>query len=148
MLKQDFTQTIVVDQTPEEALDAIKNIRGWWSENIEGHTDKVGDVFFYRYEDAHHCTIKLVELVPNQKVAWLVLDNYFNFTKDKSEWTGTKLMFDLAKKGDKTEIRFTHKGLVPDYECFDVCSTAWGTYITASLRSLIATGKGNPNPKE
>lgn len=43
MKSQNFTTTISVDQTPEEAFAAIKNIRGWWSENIEGSTDKLGD---------------------------------------------------------------------------------------------------------
>ena len=45
-------------------------------------------------------------------------------------------------------IHFTHEGLVPAYECYTVCSDAWGSYIRGSLKSLIATGKGSPNPKE
>jgi hypothetical protein len=47
-----------------------------------------------------------------------------------------------------TQIRFTHVGLVPDYECYDLCRDAWGTYIRDSLRSLIQTGKGRPSPDE
>ncbi len=92
--------------------------------------------------------MKLIELIPDKKVVWLVLDNYFDFTKDKSEWKGTKVVFEVSKKGDKTEIHFAHLGLVPEYECFDVCSNAWGSYINGSLRSLITTGKGHPNQKE
>jgi hypothetical protein len=57
-------------------------------------------------------------------------------------------VFDIAKKGEKTEIHFIHEGLVPDYECYNVCSDAWGSYIRGSLKSLIATGKGSPNQKE
>jgi hypothetical protein len=76
------------------------------------------------------------------------VDNYFNFTEDKTEWTNTKVMFEISTRGNKTEIRFTHQGLVPAYECFDVCSNAWGSYVNGSLRNLIATGKGKPNPKE
>ena len=52
------------------------------------------------------------------------------------------------EKGDKTEFRFTHVGLVPAIECYGDCSGAWGFYINDSLRSLITTGKGQPNPKE
>jgi hypothetical protein len=33
------------------------------------------------------------------------------------------------------------------YECFDICSNAWTTYIQKSLRDLITTGKGKPNGK-
>jgi NAD(P)-dependent dehydrogenase (short-subunit alcohol dehydrogenase family) len=86
--------------------------------------------------------------MPDKKVVWLVLDNYFNFTEDKSEWKGTKITFEVAKKDDTTQVRFSHLGLVPEYECYDVCSNAWGSYVSGSLRSLITTGGGRPNPKE
>jgi hypothetical protein len=148
MNNQDFSAAISVEKTPEEAFDAINHVRGWWSENIEGGTEKLGDEFTYRYKDVHICKIKIAELIPGKKVVWHVLDNHFNFTKDKNEWKGTDVIFEVSKKGDKTEVRFTHRGLVPEYECFDVCSNAWGSYINGSLRSLIETGKGRPNPKE
>jgi Activator of Hsp90 ATPase homolog 1-like protein len=144
----NFTTSISVAQRPQVAFNAINNVRGWWSEEIDGSTDKLGDEFTYRYGDAHRCRMKLVEVIPDQKVVWLVLDNYFNFTADKSEWKGTKIVFEISDKGEKTEVRFTHQGLVPDYECFDVCSNAWGAYINGSLRSLIATGSGRPNHKQ
>jgi len=148
MNHQDFTTTVSVGQTPAETFNAINNVRGWWSEEIEGSTDTLGDEFTYRYKDVHYCKLKLIEVSPDKKVVWLVLDNYFNFTEDKSEWKGTKINFEVSKKGDKTEVRFTHLGLVPEYECYGVCSNAWGSYISGSLRSLITTGKGRPNPKE
>lgn len=147
MKDQDFTASFTVDKTPEEAFRGIKNIGAWWSEEIEGHTDAAGDVFEYRYKDLHRCTMRMTEAVPGKRVAWLVTDNHFSFTADETEWTGTKLVFDIARKGGKTEVCFTHLGLVPDYECFEICSEAWGTYINGSLKSLIATGKGHPNPK-
>lgn len=148
MDNQDFTTAIIVDQTPEQAFNAINNVRGWWSENIEGSTDKPDSNFFYHYKDVHLCNIKIVELVPAQKVVWLVTDNYFSFTKDKSEWKGTKIIFSIAKKEGKTEIRFTYHGLVPQYECYKVCNDAWTNYIKNSLFGLITTGKGQPSSKE
>jgi hypothetical protein len=148
MNDQNYTTTFTVDQTPEEAFAAINNVRGWWSEEIEGSTDKLGDEFTYHFADVHRCKMKLTEAIPGKKVVWLVLDNYFNFTEDKSEWKGTEITFEISKKGDKTEIHFTHLGLVPEYECFDICSNAWGTYINGSLRSLITTGKGQPNSSQ
>ena len=148
MSNKDFTAAISVDRTQEEAFNAINNVRGWWSENIEGNTGKLGAEFTCRYQDVHFCKIMVAELIPASKVSWHVLDNRFNFTKDRNEWTGTDIVFEISRNGNKTEIRFTHRGLVPEYECFDVCSNAWGSYINGSLRSLIATGKGNPNKKE
>jgi activator of Hsp90 ATPase-like protein len=148
MSDRNFTAAISVDQTPEEAFNAINNVRGWRLENIEGSTDKLGAEFSCRYQDAHFFKIKITELVPGKRIAWHVLDNRFNFTKDKNEWKGTDIIFEISKIGNKTEVRFTHRGLIPEYECFDVCSSAWGSYINGSLRSLIATGRGKPNQKE
>jgi hypothetical protein len=145
MSDQSFTTTFSVDQTPKEAFDAINNVRGWWSEDVDGGTGRLGDQFTYRYEDVHHCTIRVTEAIPHRKVSWLVVDNYFDFIEDKTEWKGTTIGFEISARGDQTEIRFTHRGLVPEYECFDVCSNAWGFYINGSLRSLITTGKGQPN---
>lgn len=148
MGNQDFTTTISVDQTPPEVFSAINNVRGWWSENIEGSIDRLGAEFTYRYKDVHFCEMKITEFIPGKRVVWHVLDNYFDFTNDKREWKDTDITFEVSKEGNKMQIRFTHRGLVPEYECFDVCSNAWGSYINGSLRSLINTGTGKPNPKE
>jgi hypothetical protein len=148
MKNESYTRTFTVDKSPKEVFAAINHVRGWWSENIEGSTTNLGDEWTYRYKDAHRCTMKVTEMVPNKKVVWHVLDNYFNFTQDKTEWKGTDVVFEIARKGDKTEVNFTHVGLVPAYECYNVCSDAWGSYISGSLRSLITTGKGKPNTKE
>ena len=165
-MDQNYTTSITVDQSPEEAFAAINNVRGWWSQAIEGDTDKLGAEFKYRaadkhratFEDTselkyqtgdlHRATFKITEFVPNKKVVWHVLDNYFNFVQDTREWVGTDVVFEIGRKDDKTQVTFTHVGLVPEHECYGVCSDAWGSYITGSLRDLITTGKGQPNPAE
>jgi hypothetical protein len=148
MENHDFTTTISVNQTQEEVYNAVNNVRGWWSQEIEGRTDKLNGEFTYHYKDVHSSKMKLIELIPGKKIAWLVLENHFNFTKDASEWRGTTITFNISKKGAKTHLRLTHQGLVPEYECFDICSNAWTDYMRNSLMSLITSGKGKPNPKE
>jgi Activator of Hsp90 ATPase homolog 1-like protein len=145
---QNLTHSFTVDQTPEQAFAAINNVRGWWSGAIEGITDRLGEEFSYRYEDIHYSKQRITEFVPGKKVVWLVLDSSLNFVRDQHEWTGTQITFEIAKKGGKTEVRFTHVGLVPAVECYGACSDAWGFYIKDSLRNLIAKGKGEPNPKK
>jgi len=140
-----YTTSFTVDQTPAEAFAAVTNVRGWWSEEIEGGTAAVGDEFDYHMRDLHTCRIRVTEVVPDRKVSWLVLDNYFAFTTDKSEWIGTTVTFEISETDGGTEVRFTHHGLVSEYECFDVCVNAWGFYVTTSLPELIATGAGRPN---
>ena len=137
MNKRNFNTTMVVDQTPDEVFEAIKQVRGWWAGKIDGSADKLGDEFTYRYKDFHWSKQRVTELVPGKKVVWLVLDGALNFVKDKSEWNGTKITFEIAKKKAGTEVRFTHVGLAPDHECCEACSGAWSSLIKEDLRSLI-----------
>jgi hypothetical protein len=148
MSSQNFTSTFVVDQTPEQAFAAITDVRRWWSGEIDGSTDQLGEVFTYRYQDVHYSKQQITELIPGKKVVWHVFDAYLNFTDDPNEWIGTDITFEVARRGDFTEVSFAHVGLVPEFECFDQCSSAWGFYINNSLRSLIADGQGAPNPTE
>jgi hypothetical protein len=145
MQNRAFTTTISVNQTPAEAFAAINNVRGWWSGEINGDTDKLGSEFTYRYADVHRSKQKITEFIPGKKVVWHVLDSHLSFLKDKSEWNDTDIVFDISEKGDKTEVRFTHVGLVPEYECYGSCSNAWGMLINGNLRKLITTGKGQPD---
>jgi uncharacterized protein YndB with AHSA1/START domain len=143
-----FTAAFSVDQAPDRVFQAITNVRGWWSEDIDGDTGQTGAEFTYRYQDSHRCRIKVTELVEGERIAWHILENYFDFTQDKAEWKDTRIYFDIEAGNGQTEIRFTHAGLVPEYECFDLCSNSWDFYLYTSLRALIRTGKGLPNHKE
>ena len=142
---KSFSTSFVVDQTPEQVFDAVNNVRAWWTGEIRGKSEKPGDVFTFRYQDIHRSKQKVVEAVPGRKVVWRVEDARLSFTKDKEEWTGTRVVFDIAKKGEKTELRFTHDGLVPEFECFEACSEGWDFYVNTSLKKLITTGKGSPS---
>src|SRR5262245_40892044 len=108
MKTEDFTTSITVDQSPAEVFKAINNVRGWWSEEIKGGTEKLDDEFLYHFKDIHIVKMRLVDVAPNRKVEWLVLNNHFSFIKDQSEWTGTRVIFEIGEKGGKTELRFTH----------------------------------------
>lgn len=148
MTDNDLTVAFTVDRTPDEAFAAITNVRGWWSGEIEGRTDAQGEEFTYRYQDVHYTKQRISVLVPGHKVVWQILDAYLNFTDDPREWTGTEMVFEVVPKNNQTEVRFSHVGLTPDFECYDQCSSAWAFYINGSLRPLITTGRGEPNARE
>jgi hypothetical protein len=145
MATPDFTITFLVDQSPEEAFNAINNVRGWWSESLEGDSEKLNDEFTYRYKDIHYSRQRLIEVIPNKKVVWLVLDSNLYFVDNQTEWTGTKIIFEVIEKNQQTEVQFTHQGLIPEFECYDACSKGWTYFISGSLYNLITTGKGQPN---
>lgn len=76
-----------------------------------------------------------------------MVDCYKHWLKDKQEWNDTYMSFELSSDGNKTQIRFTHLGLIPGIECYNGCSNAWGQYMQ-SLKSLINTGKGQADVKD
>lgn len=146
MKTKDFTLSFTVDQTPEEVFDAINNVPAWWPGEVKGETGKLGGVFTYRVEGAHYTKQKITEFVPGKKVTWHVTEAEISFVKDKEEWKGTDIIFEIAKNGAKTEVRFTHKGLASAFECYKECSNAWGMLVNGNLRRLVTTGKPQPSP--
>lgn len=148
MKTKDFTTTILVDQTPEEVFNAITNVHGWWSETIERSSEKLGDEFTYRHKDMHFSRQRVTDFVAGEKLSWLVTESSLNFLRNKNEWTGTTISFEIFRRGQQTQVCFTHLGLLPEAECFDACSNGWNHYLHNSLFNLITTGKGNPDRNE
>jgi uncharacterized protein YndB with AHSA1/START domain len=145
MKKQDFISSFTVDRSPEDVFKAINDVRGWWSGEIDGDTDRLGAEFTYRYKDLHTSTQKVTEFVPGKKVVWHVTDAELTFVKDKKEWVGTDIVFEIAREGGKTELRFTHAGLTPAFQCYGGCSNAWGALVGNNLRNLVTSGKRQPD---
>ena len=146
MKNKNFTATLIVDQTPEEVFNVVRNVRGWWSgyysEDIKGDTEELNDEFSFRAGGgAHYSRQKLIEVIPNKKIVWLVTDSKLDFLEKKDEWTGTKVSFDISTKGNKTELAFTHEGLTPEIECYNSCAPAWSQYLQNKLLPLITKGK-------
>lgn len=141
-MAKDFTVKLVVEQPPKEVFDAVLNVRGWWqgfySEEINGKTEKINDEFTFRAGGgAHYTRQKLIEVIRDKKIVWLVTQSELTFLEKKDEWQGTKIIFEISEKNNKTQLRFTHEGLTPEIECYDSCSTAWSMYLKKKLLSLI-----------
>jgi len=147
MKKQDYTVSITVNATPQEVFKNINSVTKWWTEDLDGNSQKLNDEFTVRFGDVHMSKQKLVEVIPDKKIVWLVTDSKLNFIEDKREWTGTKISFDLSKVGDKTQINFKHVGLVPQVECYESCVQGWDQYVKGSLFKLLTEGQGTPGSK-
>ena len=151
-----LTATMTVDRTPEEVFDAITNVRGWWSENLIGHSAALHDEFVFTDDSSHpgesaqtkkgirFARFQVTEAVRGRRVVWHVVDSYLDFIDDRHEWTNTTVIFDITTDERGTTVHFTHEGLTPESECFEACSRGWTFYITRSLPELITTGTGQP----
>ena len=148
MQNTNFNITFLVDQTPTQVFNAIKNVRGWWSEELEGNSGKLNDEFSYRHGEFHYSKHKLIDVEQDKKIIWLTLDSKLTFVKEQDEWKGTKMIFDISKQDEKTKLDITHFGLVPEFECFEACSKGWTHYLKNSLLPLITTGTGKPDTKK
>ena len=154
MQNQNFAKTYLVDKSPKEVFKAITDVRGWWwsglySEEIDGQSNQLNDEFTFRAGGgAHYSKQKLVEIIPDKKVVWLVKDSKLTFLNKRDEWTGTKLSFEISKQANKTKVTFTHFGLVPEIESYNGCSTAWSQYLEKFLSPLIEANKAQPEKEK
>lgn len=144
MKASDYQVSISVPLTPPEAFHAINRVTDWWTYDLEGRSAAVGDEFTVRFGDIHTSAQKLIEVIPGERIVWLVTKSHLSFVKDKSEWTNTKICFEISEQNGKTQVRFTHYGLVPEIACYGACTQGWDHYIKGSLYKLLTTGKGEP----
>ncbi|MES2512926.1 MAG: SRPBCC domain-containing protein [Bacteroidota bacterium] len=143
MTTTDFSSTFLVDKSPKEVFPILLNVRSWWSglygETFEGSSEKLDDEFsFLAGGGMHYSKQKLIELIPDTKIVWLVTDSKLTFLSDEAEWTHTKICFEISQQGNKTQVRFTHIGLNPNIQCYDQCSNGWSGYLQQKLLPLIS----------
>jgi hypothetical protein len=144
MKGRDFTATISANITAKEAFNGINSVSKWWTKNTAGNTENEGDVFTVIFGETF-ATFKIIEMIGNKKIIWLTTDCNLHWMKNKKEWKGTKMSFEIAAIDGGTQIIFTHIGLVPEIECFTDCSAGWTHYITQSLFKLLTEHKGIPD---
>src|SRR5258708_20807987 len=104
MKKQDYNVRITVNATAQEAFNSINSVTRWWTEHLEGSSQRLNDEFTVRFGDVHVSTQKLVEVIPDKKVVWLVTESKLNFVENKHEWTNTEIIFEISNQGNKTKI--------------------------------------------
>jgi len=140
MEKNNYTTTIEVAQSPKEVFHAITDVTNWWSKDFEGSSSNLNNEFIINHPHQHYSKQKLVEVIPDKKVVWLVTQSKLDWIKNKEEWTNTKMIFEISTKIDKTVLDFTHEGLTPEKECYGMCEKGWNIIIKDWLFHLIAVG--------
>ena len=147
MGSKNYTRTVTVEATPQVVHDAINHVTGWWTINTDGRTEQVGDEFTVQFGDVHRTTQRITEAERGRRVVWRVTESFLPWLKDREEWKGTEIVFDLASTADGTRLVFTHVGLTPQVECYAQCEKGWDFFID-SLRKLITEGAGLPDTTE
>jgi uncharacterized protein YndB with AHSA1/START domain len=126
-----------------KALATREGVAAWWTTDTKGESTVGGTLRFSFSAAGRHLggfDMKVLELVPNTRVLWEVLDG-------APEWIGTKISFDLKQEGDYSIVLFKHQGWKEPVEFMHHCSTKWAIFLM-SLKSLVETGKGAPSPDD
>jgi len=140
---QNYHTTIRVSADAMEAFGKITHVSGWWTADFEGSSQQINDHFRIRFGETH-VDFTVIESIPGRKQVWLVTDCNLHWLKDKNEWKGTKMSFEILPEGDFTEIKATHIGLIPAIECYADCKKGWDFFIRESLFKYLTEGKGMP----
>ena len=142
MEKLDYTASISANTTPAKAFKSINNVSKWLTENVEGRSEKLNDEFIIRSGDIHYSKHKIIEVIPDKKIVWLVTDSMLNWIENnKNEWTNTKMVFEIIPNGNDTTIKFTHVGLIPGQECYENCVKGWDSIIKQNLFNYVTKGE-------
>jgi hypothetical protein len=147
MEMQDYTATFVAKTSAATAFNSINSVSKWWTENLEGHSENLHDVFTVRFADTF-VTMKIIEVIAEKKIVWEVTDCFLHWLQDKKEWKNTQVVFEILSEHGSVQIDFTHLGLVPAAACYNDCVKGWDQYIKGSLRKLITEGQGSPERKK
>lgn len=142
----DILHRVGIKSSPDEVYNALATrdgLAGWWTHNTQGES-KVGGVLKFRFSgDGHDIggfEMKVLELDPAKRVQWQVVDG-------PAEWIDTKVSFELNQDDDYSIVLFKHQGWKEPVEFMHHCSTKWAMFLM-SLKSLVETGKGAPNPDD
>ena len=120
------------------ALSTREGLAAWWTNNTHGESS-VGGVLQFRF-DAGGFDMKVLELQPARRVLWQVIDG-------PPEWIGTRVRWDLKQEDKYSIILFTHEGWKEPVEFMHHCSTKRAVFLM-SLKSLLETGNGSPEPND
>ncbi|MHB8623398.1 MAG: SRPBCC family protein [Sulfuricaulis sp.] len=141
--QQDFSLSLTVIATANEAMKKISQVNLWWAKNFNGEASKVSDEFTVHFGDTY-VNFRISEYIPDKKIIWQVTDCNLHWIKDNKEWKNTEVIWSVSEKSGKTQIDFVHKGLTPESECYESCKPGWMHHIRDSLQKLIEKGKGFP----
>lgn len=141
----NYRHRFTVQATPEQVYEAITRVNEWWTIHTEGSSRALGDEFTVQFGDVHLTKQRIAEALPGKRIAWRVAESHLPWLKDREEWKGTELVFEIATTDEGTQLTFTHIGLTPQVECFDQCEKGWDYFIGESLFKLITEGRGLPD---
>jgi hypothetical protein len=140
-----YTCSFTAELPPAEAMERIEDVGAWWTRGFAGSSRRAGDAFRVKFDSGTWVDFQVSEVVPRRKAVWLVTDCYLTWVRDRKEWKGTKIAWELSPAKEGTKVTMTHLGLTPRAECYKDCEAGWNFYAAKSLQKFMADGVGLPD---
>src|ERR1700722_13308333 len=136
----DYQKTIRVKAAPGKLFDALTSVAGlaaWWVP-VSGSGEADGELRFIM-NSPEPLVIRVDEATRPTTVRWTVTECSF-----LPDWVGTRPVFTITPvDGDAAELHFRHRGLTPELDCIEMCTSGWN-HSLASLRDYAEVGRGTP----
>lgn len=136
-----YTTLIEVEKSTSYVFKHITEVWKWWSKDFKGISSGLNDEFTVLHSDAHYSRQKLIEVIPDRKIVWLVTASKIHWVQNKNELTNTKMIFDLYSLGRKTVLHFMHEGLAWEKECYIRIAQSWDVAIKDRLFNFLENGR-------
>jgi len=143
MKQKNYHSSITAAVSPAQAFAGIANVNAWWAKSFKGRATIPGDNFTVQFGETT-VDFEIAEVIPDKRIVWNVTDCYLPWLKNKTEWTGTSVAWDISSDAGVTQVDMTHVGLFPGVECYEACEKGWNGHITGSVHNLLTTGVGQP----
>ncbi|MFC1558812.1 SRPBCC domain-containing protein, partial [candidate division KSB1 bacterium] len=143
MSGRSYSTELLISAKPESVYSAItKDIDKWWTE-LSNQALQAGDQLIVRFEKTTSWVMTVSEAFPNRSLVWKVTEANHDLEgiTTKDEWKGTIIKWKIAGNESESKVTFTHEGLVPALECYEICIAGWGNFL-GSLKNYLETGKG------
>jgi uncharacterized protein YndB with AHSA1/START domain len=139
-VKADRTQVF-------DAITRADGLDAWWGKVLHAEPE-IGSVIEFDHGLGEPFRMRVVELVPGERLAWECLSDYEDAGNPASEWLGHRLVFNLRAAGDDhgsawlaarlfgsdvgegiTILDFRHEGWSEDARWYAFCNSAWGVTL-------------------
>ena len=138
----DIEQEFVIHAPPDRVYTAIATPQGmdcWWTMTAGGEPVE-NAVYALGFGPRFDWRGRVTRAVPGSAFELVI-------TVADSDWTGTRVTFELAPTGrDATRVRFSHTGWPVANQHWRISCYCWALYLRL-LRRYVETGEVVPYPK-
>lgn len=140
----DYSATLDLPIAPSDLASLFSSAEGvshWWGPT-EGDAT-AGGTLITRFGEYGANANHVREAGPRHFVWEPVAAPGTTPTAHTKEWLGTTIEIEIAPSPTGSTMRFRHRGLTPQLECWNDCQAGWAHFM-ASIEAYAATGLGTP----